>query len=181
MDTGDPDPPSITAGPNGPVNTASVEFRFTGEAGATFECAIDGEELEPCTSPKSYSLADGNHLFGVRQIDAAGNGSDTAVRPFSVDTQAPAPPAVVSGPEGATANPSPAFAFNSDAGTFVECRLDGPSGQGSFQQCASPLNFSGLAPGDYTLFIRSTDAAGNERTTQRSFTVTQVQAAQSRR
>ena len=85
---------------------------------------------------------------------------------------------MVSGPEGATTNTSPAFDFNSDAGTLVECRLDGPSGPGAFQQCASPLNFSGLAPGDYTLFIRSTDAAGNPRTTQRSFTVTQVQAAQ---
>ena len=84
----------------------------------------------------------------------------------------------MSGPEGATTNPSPAFGFNSDAGTLVECRLDGPSGPGSFQACASPLTFSGLAPGDYTLFIRSTDAAGNSETSQRSFTVTTVQAAQ---
>ena len=100
-------------------------------------------------------------MFGVRQIDAAGNGSDTPSRAFSVDLTPPAAPAVVSGPEGATTDPSPAFAFNADAGTLVECRLDGPSGPGAFQPCASPLSFSGLAPGDYTLFIRSTDAAGN--------------------
>jgi hypothetical protein len=179
IDTGPPDPPAITAGPNGPVKTASVEFTFTGEQGATFECVLDNGDPVNCTSPKSYSgLAEGSHIFGVRQIDAAGNGSDTTTREFSVDLTPPAAPAVVSGPEGATTDPSPAFAFSSETGTFVECRLDGPSGSGSFQQCASPLNFSGLAPGDYTLFIRSTDAAGNERTTQRSFTITQVVAAQ---
>ena len=179
VDTGAPDAPVITAGPNGPVNTASPQFSFAGEPGATFECALDTGDFEPCVSPKRYSgLTEGNYIFGVRQIDAAGNGSDTVTRAFSVDLTPPAAPAVVSGPEGATTNTSPAFDFNSDAGTLVECRLDGPSGPGAFEQCASPLSFSGLAPGDYTLFIRSTDAAGNPETTQRSFTITNVQAAQ---
>ena len=88
VDTGDPDPPAITAGPNGPVNTAAPSSSASrARPGATFECALDTGDFEPCTSPKSYSgLAEGNHVFGVRQIDAAGNGSDSAVRAFTVDT-----------------------------------------------------------------------------------------------
>jgi hypothetical protein len=113
----------------------------------------------------------------VRAIDTAGNGGDTTTRAFSVDLTPPAQPSVVSGPEGPTTESSPAFAFTSETGTRVECKLDGPAGPGTFDTCASPLSFTGLAPGGYTLFVRSTDAAGNERTSVRSFTVTAPQQA----
>ncbi|HEX6021208.1 MAG TPA: Ig-like domain-containing protein, partial [Solirubrobacter sp.] len=179
IDTGPPPPPVITAGPNGPINTTTAQISFTGESGATFECVIDDEDPVSCASPHTYQgLSEGNHVFGVRQIDAAGNGSDPTARAFTVDLTPPAPPTVVSGPAGETTEQSPAFAFTSEAGTRVECRLDGPAGPGTFAACTSPHSFSGLAPGAYTLFIRSTDAAGNQRTTSRSFTVTAVQAAQ---
>jgi hypothetical protein len=60
----------------------------------------------------------------------------------------------------------------------VECRLDGPGGPGAFGGCTSPKAFSALAPGDYVFLVRTTDDAGNQSTTQRAFTVTQVQPVQ---
>ena len=74
IDTTAPGAPSITLGPTGLINQTSASFSFTGEAGASFQCALDGAAFAACTSPKAYSgLADGAHAFQVRQIDTAGN------------------------------------------------------------------------------------------------------------
>jgi hypothetical protein len=60
----------------------------------------------------------------------------------------------------------------------VTCRLDGPgAAAGSFGACSSPKSFSALPPGDYVFFVRAVDAAGNDTTTQRAFTVTVPQQA----
>ena len=123
--------PGITAGPSGPVNTASPQFTFTGEPGATFECALDNADFEPCTSPKPTRPHRGQpHVPRAADRRRRQRRRD-AVRAFSVDLTPPAQPAVVSGPEGATTNVA-GFDFTSDAGTIVECRLDGPGGPGSF-------------------------------------------------
>jgi hypothetical protein len=93
-----------------------------------------------------------------------------------VDT---APPAagVTSGPEGATTDVSPAFAFTA-SDPVVECRLDGPSGTRAYEACMSPKAFNALALGAYEFFVRVTDAAGNQTETRRAFTVTQPQGGQ---
>ena len=67
---------TIDSGPSGLTNNGSPGFAFSSSepAGASFECALDGAPFEGCSSPKSYSdLADGEHTFGVRATDAAGN------------------------------------------------------------------------------------------------------------
>jgi hypothetical protein len=41
---------------------------------ATFQCSLDGAFFASCTSPTSQSdLAQGDHSFRVRAVDAAGN------------------------------------------------------------------------------------------------------------
>lgn len=176
IDTTAPAAPTITAGPTGPTNDNTPTFAFTGEAGASFECRVDSAAFE-CGSPFTpAALADGPHVFTVKVFDVAGNVSESATRTFTVDTTQPAPPDV-SGPSGATTDPNPAFAFTAAEPT-VECRLDGPGGPGAFGACASPKAFNALAPGDYVFLVRTTDAAGNQSTTERAFTVTQVQQAQ---
>jgi hypothetical protein len=73
-----------------------------------------------------------------------------------------------------TGNASPAFTFAStDPAATFQCRLDGPGGPGAFVPCVSPRVYTGLAPGQYTFFVRSVDAAGNPSATpaSRSFTV----------
>ena len=123
-------------------------------------------------------LAEGAHTFAVRARDASGNeDASPATRSFTVDLTPPAAPQVVSGPEGPTTEPSPAFEFA--ASETVSCRLDGPGAAvGAFGACASPKSFSALAPGDYVFILRAVDAAGNATETRRTFSVTAPQAAQ---
>ena len=99
-DTSPPDT-SILLGPSGSVNDTTAVFTFTAtESGSTFACSLDGAPFGPC--PFSYSgLAQGPHTFSVRATDAAGNTDPTpAQRTWTVDTIAPAAPAITSPAEG---------------------------------------------------------------------------------
>ena len=82
---------TIDSGPVGTVGSAEAIFTFSSEAGAGFECELDGGGFAACTSPKTYSgLAEGAHTFRVRARDAAGNADPTpATRSWTVDTVAP--------------------------------------------------------------------------------------------
>ena len=74
---------SITSGPveGGTSSSTSSRFAFSSEAGATFECRLEGASFTPCSSPKDYTgLADGPHAFEVRARDAAGNLDPTPAR-----------------------------------------------------------------------------------------------------
>ncbi len=89
---GAPDDTNIGSGTAGVVNGGSASFEFSySEAGASFECSLDGSVFSACASPKEYpGLADGPHTFEVRAIDAAGNADPTpANRAWVVDTAAP--------------------------------------------------------------------------------------------
>jgi len=91
--TVDTTPPetTITSGPDGASTSASATFTFSaGEAGSTFQCALDGASFAACGSPASYSgLADGPHSFEVRATDPAGNTDLTpAHRTWNIDTSA---------------------------------------------------------------------------------------------
>jgi hypothetical protein len=101
-DTTPPDT-SITSHPvDGTTNTgASFAFTGTDDVGVDhFECAIDSGGWTACSSPKTYSgLLVGNHSFGVRAVDAAGNADATpATFTWSVD----APSLSDSSPSGST-------------------------------------------------------------------------------
>ena len=158
IDTTAPGAPSITLGPTGLINQTSASFSFTGEAGASFQCALDGAAFAACTSPKAYSgLADGAHAFQVRQIDTAGNTGPAASRSWTVDATAPAAPTITVGPTGQTNQTSASFTFTGEAAATFECSLDGAA----FTSCASPKPYSGLAEGAHTFQVRQTDTAGN--------------------
>jgi hypothetical protein len=65
---------TIHSGPSGTTNEDTVTFTFSSEAGATFECSLDGAPFSACTSPKTYTnLPDGHHTFDVTATDRAGN------------------------------------------------------------------------------------------------------------
>ncbi len=151
---------TITGGPTGTVNSTLANFTFTSnEAGATFECSLDGAAFAPCTSPAIYGgLAQGPHTFAVRAVDAAGNVDATPdTREWTADTVAPQT-TIDNGPNGSVSNTSATFHFSSnEAGSTFQCQIDG----GGFSACTSPTTYNGLSQGSHNFQVRATDIAGN--------------------
>ena len=149
-------------GPAGAINDTTPTFTFSSdEAGATFECSLDGADVRGRARRRSppAALAEGAHTFAVRATRRVGNvDASPATRAFTVDMTPPAPPEVVSGPAGR--RPSPRPRSRSRPPSTVTCRLEGPAAR-RLRPCASPKSFGALAPGDYVFVVRSVDAAGN--------------------
>ena len=164
VDLTPPVAPVITSGPSGPTASTSASFAFTGEGGATFQCALDSTASPvACTSMKSYSgLAQGAHTFYVRQTDAAGNTGPFASRSWTVDTVAPPTPSITSGPVPyppfGWPSTSASFQFtDSESGVSFLCSMDGAV----YVACSSPKTYAGLAQGPHTFRVEAKDAAGN--------------------
>jgi hypothetical protein len=68
---------AITAGPKAKLKTkkktARASFSFESPDGVSFECSLDRQGFAPCTSPATFRLRRGTHLFSVRARDLAGN------------------------------------------------------------------------------------------------------------
>lgn len=161
---------TITSGPPNLTNDSTPTFELNSptDAGATFECKVDGGGFTPCTSPHTTSaLTDGSHGFDVRAVDPNGNRDGTpAARSFSVDTAAP-PVVFTWAPLGTTTDDTPIFAFESEPGATFQCRVD----SGSFAACASPHTTAPLDSGPHGFEVKATDSAGNSATASWSFTV----------
>ena len=51
-----------------------VTFEFTStESPPSFQCSLDGEDYETCSSPLTFKVARGKHELLVRAIDSAHN------------------------------------------------------------------------------------------------------------
>ena len=178
--TATPPETTIDSGPSGTTADNDPSFTFGSEAGASFECRLDGPgaatgAFASCTSPKHYTdLADGDYTFQVQASDPVHNVDPTpASRSFTIDTTPPET-TIDSGPSGTTADDDPSFAFSSEAGASFECRLDGPgAATATFTLCSSPKAYADLADGDYTFQVRASDPVDNADPTpaSRSFTV----------
>ena len=166
VDTAPPDT-TINSGPTGLTRDDDPTFTFSSEAGASFECRLDGPgaatgTFASCSNPKSYSgLADGNYTFRVRAIDANSNSDQTpATRSFTVDTTAPKT-TIDSGPTGTTPDTTPTYTFHSDeSGSTFQCRID----NAPFGACSGPGSHTPatpLADGPHTFSVRAIDPALN--------------------
>ncbi|MEA2134479.1 MAG: large repetitive protein [Solirubrobacteraceae bacterium] len=101
VDTVAPDT-TITSGPPDPTTQTRADFQFTSsEAGATFECRLDGGAFGSCSSPASYAVDNGPHSLAVRAVDVAGNVDGTpATRSWTVNGSLPARPAITAPADG---------------------------------------------------------------------------------
>ncbi|HEY2939544.1 MAG TPA: hypothetical protein VGJ27_07005, partial [Gaiellaceae bacterium] len=156
-----PPSPSIDSSPGSPTNQTGANFTFSDSEGAvSFQCQLDGGGFSACSSPKSYSVADGLHTFDVKAIDAAGNESGAASTSWMVDTVAPPEPTIDAGaPPGLTTQTSASFSFSdTEGGVAFRCQLDG---QG-FSPCSPPAGYAGLTDGSHTFEVRAVDAASNQ-------------------
>jgi hypothetical protein len=147
---------AVTLAPAGLSNTRSATFGFSADEPATFECKLDEQGFQPCSSPAVYQgLSDGPHIFAVRPRDAVGNVGAPASHTWVIDATAPET-TISSGPKSGAAT-SATFAFSATEGGTFECRLDGAP----LAVCASPKSYSPLRPGDHRFEVRAVDAAGN--------------------
>lgn len=56
------------------VSTRRVTFRFaSSEAGSTYLCKLDRGSWRTCTTPRTFAVKKGTHVFSVRAKDRAGN------------------------------------------------------------------------------------------------------------
>jgi hypothetical protein len=157
VDTIAPSAPAITAAPDPITNQTSGVVAFSGEAGATFTCSVDGGTYAPCTSPQARTgLADGPHSLAVKQTDAAGHaGAQAVTASWTVDTTTPSAPASVMAAADSTATTA-SVTFTGDDALPYQCSLDA----GAWSTCTSPAQLSGLSVGSHTLRVRQVSAAG---------------------
>jgi hypothetical protein len=64
---------TITKQPKKKSIAAKAKLKFSSEAGATFQCQLDGGAWKACTSPYKVKVKVGKHTVLVRAIDKAGN------------------------------------------------------------------------------------------------------------
>src|SRR5690606_15631439 len=129
-----------------------------------YECSLDGTPFAPCTSFAEYTdLELGEHDFEVRAEDGQGNLDPTPARHLwtivAAEPDASAPETTIdSGPDLTTVSTDAELEFSSNEDdTTFECSLDGEA----FVACTSPARYEGLAVGDHTFAVRSTDQSGN--------------------
>lgn len=64
----------FTGGPDRKTRKRKARFNFTAdEPGVSFQCALDGDAFQSCSSPHSVRVKRGRHRFAVQATDAAGN------------------------------------------------------------------------------------------------------------
>lgn len=75
---------TLTKVPTAKIKTkkksAKVSIAFSSEAGAAFQCRLDGGAFASCNSPRTYTLKKGTHVIEIRATDAAGNVDATPAR-----------------------------------------------------------------------------------------------------
>ena len=159
VDATPPGQPNLTQPLPNATSSTSQSIPFTGEAGATFECRLNGGEWDACTSPfATGALPDGRQRFEVRQTDEAGNTGSARSFEWLIKTTKPAPPTINGAPKGTVRAKTATMTFTGESGARIECRLNG----GAWAPCPSPMSVTGLAEGTNRMEARQVDLAGNE-------------------
>jgi len=153
-------PATALSGPDeGSTSGKSVDFTYSAEAGAHFECSLDSPVLSDCgdggaTYPE---LSTATHVFRVQAVDALGNPGPMVTRTWNVDAT---PPVLTVTPFALDqSGRSGTVLYTADEPASFACRLDGDA---AFAPCpAGGFVFSGLAAGPHTLTVHATDAFMN--------------------
>jgi len=132
---------------------------------AKIECKLDSEAYKICLSPVSISnLTEGTHNFFVRSFDQAGNMSTEVKSSFTVDLTAPTLE-LTGAPSNNAASVTLTVSRSKDnisSNPIVTYALNG----GQAQRYLTPVNYSNLPDGNYTVDFKSEDEAGNVATKQ---------------
>jgi hypothetical protein len=152
IDATAPPAPVITSAPSDPSDDSSPTFQYTdGDPTAHLWCQLDGGAFTNCPSGFSTpTLLDGQHTFGVKAVDDAGNASGLTTYTWAIDTVHPLV-SITSAPPLLTNQTSATFSFVANKpGSTYRCALDG----GAFASCSSPRLYSNLSNGSHTFAVR---------------------------
>jgi hypothetical protein len=145
---------SIDSGPPHVSHKGSGTFTVSSEAGATFECRLDGQGWGQCGQVSG--LSDGKHVMRARARDRAGN-VDPSPAKWEWRIDLPPETRITDGPGNPTSSTSAIFRFTSpDTAATFQCKLDGHG----WASCASGKTYTGLSDGSHTFKVRAKDAAG---------------------
>jgi uncharacterized protein YhjY with autotransporter beta-barrel domain len=194
IDSAAPAAPVVAAPANGAVLTTSTPLvSGTAEANATVTVYVDGASAGTATADAGgawsfmpAALADGAHSIYARAADAAGNASPQSnIRDFTIDSTAPAAPAVTAPANGALVNTTnPTIQGTAEPNAVVTVFIDGSSigaptagGSGTWSIATPPLT-----EGAHSVHARAVDGAGNTSadSATNNFTVTLAPTANDR-
>lgn len=165
----DTTPPTVsfTSVPAVKSRTGSVSFGFTVSDGSP-QCNFGINPSQPCTSPTSYTLADGNYSYSVSTYDAAGN---FGIATYSFGIDATLPSASVSYDCDST---QITWHWSGSDANLSGCLCSG-TGIAQFN-CTTPgqASYTGLTNKSFTMTC--TDTYTNSRTTTKTLTATQINA-----
>jgi hypothetical protein len=150
---------TIDAAPTPFSNERTPTFQFSSDqSGATFECRVDAEAVQACTSPYTRDLGDGSHTFSVRAVNAAGQSDDSPAEVvWTIDT-VPPDTRITQNPPARDNSVNAVFKFTStEAGSSFDCSLD----NAGFVACKSGDSFGPIGDGAHSFTVRARDRAGN--------------------
>jgi len=173
IDTTSPNAPVVILPANGSVvTTTTPTFTGTAEANTKVRLYVDGLLVDSTTSDGSgnfskvsATLSQGSHTIKATSTDAAGNTSVFSnTNTFTIDTQAPNTPVVLSPADGSTiTTTTPTFFGTAEANSKLRLYVDGvlvdsvtADGSGNFNKVSATL-----AQGSHTITVTATDAIGN--------------------
>ena len=171
LDRGAPAAPTITDGPPADSSNDSPDWKFTGEAAATFECRVERGatvviDWRACTDPETTDLQtepDGGYTFRVRQTDPAGNVSPDASRSYNLDRTVPAAPVIDARPVSPGPDQTPEWTVSGLAGLTIECQVTrGPTVVSDWADCSSltAYDLTTEPDGTYRFHARQYNSAG---------------------
>ena len=189
---------TLDSAPSGLVESDEASFAFSATespGSPPFECSLDNAPFSGCSSPQNLTgLADGEHSFQVRAIDADGDPDETpAEAEWTVDTEAPLVTVGVPAAGATVFTPRPAItgtagrAFGDSATVTVKI-FEGAGTSGPVAQTLSTtrsgstgawsVTAATLPDGVYTARAEQADAASHTGLSNtRTFTITADEAA----
>ena len=186
VDTTPPSAPTVAlthdtafGGDNSNLITSNGALSVTpAEPGGTIEYSTD----DGTTWSTSFTATEGQNNVQVRQVDVAGNNSSATIFSFTLDTQAPNAPVIVTFADnsGSTADhltndTTPTQTITAEAGSKVEVFKDGVSVGFATETATAPGTFTftsaALADGSYSFTAKATDLAGNTSAPSDAFSI----------
>ncbi len=178
----DSTPPDTSLGqrPAAITNGTAATFSFSAEAGATFECSLDGGAYCRRAARRSHTPASsaGPHTFAVLATDASDNiETEPATHAWTVDLADP-DTSITSHPADPSSSTFETFGISGSddvsalADLRYQCRLD----DAPWVSCLNPKSYTNLVAGPHTFYVRAVDQAGNvdETPAEYSWTVDPV-------